>query len=224
MCLVKNVEMVPMVKYHNRQQAGQQLAEALKAYAGQDDVLVLALPRGGVPVAFEVAKALHAPLDVLIVRKLGVPGHAELAMGAIASGGEPVFNQSIIRHEQITPEEIAAVIAKERQELHRRESAYRGNKPFPAINGKTIILIDDGIATGATMRAAIQSLRAAHPKRLIVAVPVVGRDTFEEMSQLADEFLSPLKPIDLSAVGEWYDDFSQTEDDEVLRLLQKKSA
>lgn len=210
-----------MDKYQNRYEAGKVLAKALKAYADRKDVLVLALPRGGVPVAYEVAKALHVPMDVFIVRKLGVPEHAELAMGAIASGGMPVFNKDIIYQLHVTQEEIDAVIAKETQELKRREVAYRGHQPFPDIHGKTIILVDDGIATGATMRAAIKALRELKAGSIIVAVPVADKQLSEKMAESVELLICPLRPLHFYAVGAWYDDFSQTEDEEVYTLLKE---
>lgn len=210
-----------MDKYHDRKEAGQILARQLTAYAKHNDVLVLALPRGGVPVAFEISQALHVPLDVFIVRKLGVPGHKELAMGATAVGGVHVFNDDIIKELHISKDEIAAVIAKEEQELKRRETAYRGHRPFPVIKNKTIILVDDGIATGATMRAAIQSLHQLQPASIIVAVPVADKSLCASMRSLVDKFICPLQPSQLHAVGVWYDDFNQTEDDEVHSLLSK---
>lgn len=210
-----------MDRYQNRQTAGILLAKALHAYANRDDVLILALPRGGVPVAFEIAKALQAPLDVFIVRKLGVPGHSELAMGAIAMGGAHVFNDEIIDELRIPQTAIQSVIEKEQQELKRREIAYRGSVTFPSIVNKTIILVDDGIATGATMRAAIKALRSLHPAKIIVAVPVADKQLCEQMQPLVDEFVCPLRPLYFYAVGAWYDDFSQTEDEEVYHLLKE---
>ncbi len=208
-----------MTKYFNRQEAGKILAGSLRAYANRKDVIVLALPRGGVPVAYEVAKALHAPLDVFIVRKLGVPGHSELAMGALAVNNVTVFNDEIVHSYQITQEEIDAVIAKETQELKRREKIYRGDQPFPSIANKVVILIDDGIATGATIRVAVKALRQFNPEEIVVAVPVADKLISQSMQLLADEFICPLQPNGLYAVGAWYDDFSQTEDEEVTRLL-----
>lgn len=214
-----------MEKYRNRQEAGQILARALSAYTDREDVIVLGLPRGGVPVAFEIAQALHVPLDVFIVRKLGVPGHAELAMGAIAMGGAHVFNEDIIQELNISQGEIEAVIEQEQEELKRREIKYRGHCPFPSIQDKTIILVDDGIATGATMRAAIKALRQLKPASLIVAVPVAAKDIcediFEKTGTMSDRFVCPLKPLYFYAVGAWYDDFSQTEDEEVYTLLKE---
>lgn len=210
-----------MDKYLNRQHAGEVLAHALRAYADRDNVIVLALPRGGVPVAFEVAKQLHAPLDVFIVRKLGVPGHRELAMGAIAMGNAIVFNDDIVQELQISERDIKSVIAEEEQELKRRDAAYRGNHTFPSLRDKIVILVDDGIATGATMRAAIQALRQLKPESLIVAVPVADKSICEKIQPLVDHLYCPLQPLSLHAVGAWYDDFSQTEDEEVYSLLKQ---
>ena len=208
-------------KYLNRQEAGRILAENLRAYAKRNDVIVLALPRGGVPVAFEVSTALHVPLDVYIVRKLGVPGQSELAMGAIAAGGVVVFNDSVVKGYHIQPEEIDAVLQKEKQELARREMAYRGTHDFPSLKHKTVILVDDGIATGASARAAIKALRELHPAKIILAVPVADDAMCHDMRPLVDELYCPLKPKDFYAVGAWYEDFSQTEDEEVYDLLKK---
>ena len=209
-----------MDKYSNRQEAGVVLANELHGYAYRKDVIVLALPRGGVPVAYEIAKALKVPLDVFIVRKLGVPGHAELAFGAIAMGGQAVYNQDIISHLSIPPTEIQAVIDAEKKELKRREVAYRGNHTFPVIRDKVVILVDDGIATGASMRAAIQAIQALQPAEIIVAVPVADKLICREMKILVDELICPKQPTELYAVGAWYVDFAQTEDDEVHQLLK----
>jgi len=210
-----------MRKFLDRYDAGKVLAEKLKAYKNNSDVIVLALPRGGVPVAFEVAKALHAPLDIFIVRKLGVPSHEELAMGAIASNDTIVFNEEIVRGLNIPQYEIDQVIKSEKQELERREKAYRGNKKFPNLDNKIIILVDDGIATGATMRAAIKAISQQKIKKLIVAVPVAAYETCLEISKLANELICPLQPENFYAVGAWYDNFNQTEDEEVFNLLKK---
>jgi predicted phosphoribosyltransferase len=210
-----------MEKYLNRSDAGKVLAQHLEAYAGREDVLVLALPRGGVPVAFEIADALDVKLDIFIVRKIGVPGHAELAMGAIAMGNTRVFNDSIISDLGISQAAIESVIAEEKTELCRRELAYRGNIPFPSLQGKTIILVDDGIATGATIRVAIKALRQLHPASIVVAVPVADKSICDEIEPLVDQLICPMQPHHLYAVGAWYDDFSQTEDDEVYSILKK---
>jgi len=205
--------------YRDRSDAGHVLATQLTAYANRSDVLVLALPRGGVPVAYEVAKALHAPLDVFIVRKLGVPGHEELAMGAIATGGVCVLNEDVVQMLHIPDRVIEAVIAKEQQELERREHLYRDDRPPPDVRDCTIILIDDGLATGATMRAAIKALRQQHPARLVVAVPVAAPPTCEELGAQVDEIICAKTPEPFYGVGYWYEDFSQTTDEEVHALL-----
>lgn len=210
-----------MEKYIDRYEAGRILARYLKAYAHQDDVIVLALPRGGVPVAYEIATALAIPLDIFIVRKLGVPGHAELAMGAIASGGTVVFNEPLMKQLNIGQKLIASVIDAEQKELERRELLYRGNRPFPSLSKKTILLVDDGIATGSTMLAAVKALHKYHPASVIIAVPVAAHSTCEELEPLVDKMVCPLKPINFYAVGLWYESFSQTSDEEVIDLLKK---
>ena len=210
-----------MDRYRNRQEAGKILAEHLHAYAQRTDVIVFGLPRGGVPVAFEIAKSLHAPLDVFIVRKLGVPGYSELAMGAIAMGGAEVFNDDVIYEFNVSQEAIKTVIASEQAELKRREIAYRGEQPFPALNDKTVILVDDGIATGATMRAAVKALRQLHPAQIIIAVPVADKSMCESLRAEVDLVICPFNPPQFHAVGAWYEDFSQTEDVEVYTLLNQ---
>lgn len=207
-------------KYRDRRHAGKVLAELLKDYANKPDTIVLALPRGGVPVAYEIAEALNAPLDVFIVRKLGVPGHKEFAMGAIASGGVHVFNPTVMKELNITVDEVAHVLAQEEKELARREIAYRGNKPFPNLKDKVVILVDDGIATGASISAAVKALREHEPAALIVAVPVADQSMIEPMEAISDIFICPMQPEELQAVGLWYEDFSQTEDEEVYDLLK----
>ncbi len=208
-----------MDKYNNRQHAGLILARLLRRYANNVDVIILALPRGGVPVAYEVANKLSVPLDVFIVRKLGVPWHEELAMGAIASGGTIVLNDKLVHSLNIQQSEIDSVIKVEEVELLRRELAYRGKRPFPDMSGKTIILVDDGIATGSTIQVAIQALRKHHPAKIIVAVPVSAHDVYDEVSQHVDLLVCPLRPVNFCAVGLWYKDFSQTTDEEVVKLL-----
>lgn len=208
-----------MEKYRDRQQAGQVLAQHLLSYKERPDVIVLALPRGGVPVAFEIAQALRVPLDIFTVRKLGVPGQQELAMGAVASGGVMVFNEDILRALQITPAEIEQVKAIETQELQRREAKYRQGQAFPVLENKLVILVDDGIATGATIRAAIQALRQFNPAELIIAVPVADKHMVGMLAPLVEEIICPLQPQDLQAVGAWYEDFAQTSDEEVYTLL-----
>jgi putative phosphoribosyl transferase len=184
-------------------------------------VIVLGLPRGGVPVAFEVARALDAPLDVFLVRKLGAPGHEELAMGAIASGGVVVVNDDVVRALKIAPEDVMAEVENEREELTRRESTYRNGRPPLDVRGKTVILVDDGLATGSTMRAAVTALRQKEPERIVVAVPVGAASTCEEFRVIADECVCVIAPENFRAVGLWYDDFSQTSDDEVCDLLTR---
>ena len=205
--------------FFNRTEAGQFLAENLIAYANRDDVLVLALPRGGVPVAAEVAKKLKAPLDVFVVRKLGLPGHPELAMGAIASGGVRVFNGEVVNALRIPDEVIDAVSAEELAELQRREKVYRAGLPPLDVEGKTIIAVDDGIATGSTMLAAVSALRQLSAARIVVAAPVIAASACREIQRQADEVAAVMIPERFSAVGQWYEDFSQTCDDEVRALL-----
>ncbi len=205
--------------FADRAEAGRVLAEKLADYAGRDDVIVLALPRGGVPVAYEVAKALSAPLDVFLVRKLGAPGQEELAMGAIASGDVVVINEEVVKALRVPPEVLAETIASERAELARRESVYRGNRPPRDVQGRTVILIDDGLATGSTMRAAVTALRDQAPARIVVAVPIGAPATCAEFQQIADECLCALTPEPFRAVGLWYDNFAQITDNEVRALL-----
>ena len=205
--------------FRDRYEAGRRLAERLSHYAGRPDVVVLALPRGGVPVGFEVARALNAPLDVFVVRKLGFPGQDELAMGAIASGGSRVINSALLRRLHVPPEMLDAVTARELQELDRRERAYRGSRFSVPVRGRTVILVDDGLATGATMRAAAAALRAKDPARLVVAVPVAAASSCEEFGELVDEIVCAETPEPFMAVGQFYEDFSQTSDEEVRRLL-----
>lgn len=205
--------------YRNRQEAGRVLAELLRPYAGQPGVIVLALPRGGVPIGYEVAHALHAPLDVFLVRKLGVPGHEELAMGALASGGVRVLNPEVIHLLHLPPEVIERVTAEEQQELERRQQVYRPGRPPPQVQGRTVILVDDGLATGSTMRAAVAALRRLGPRRIIVAVPVGAAETCAELRREVDELICPYTPEPFRAVGLWYEDFSQISDEEVRALL-----
>ncbi len=207
--------------FRDRTEAGQVLAGRLSGYANRPDVLVLALPRGGVPVAYEVAQVLHAPLDVFLVRKLGVPGREELAMGAIASGGVRVLNEDVVRALGISPEVIKSVAAGELHELTRRERLYRGDRPLPDVTGRTIILVDDGLATGSTMRAAVAALRRRNPKRIIVAVPVGSAETCNEFQGEADEVVCARTPEPFYAVGQWYEDFTQTTDEEVHDMLHR---
>jgi predicted phosphoribosyltransferase len=208
-------------RFRNRTDAGRQLAEKLAAYANRPGVLVLALPRGGVPVGFEVARELGAPRDVFLVRKLGVPGYEELAMGAVATGGVRVLNDEIVRGLGISEHEIDAAAARELQELARRERLYRGDRPPPDIAGRTVILVDDGLATGATMRAAIAAVRQQQPTRIVVAVPTASPDTCEALKAEADDVVCAMTPEPFLAVGHWYEDFTQTTDDEVRELLAR---
>jgi erythromycin esterase-like protein/predicted phosphoribosyltransferase len=208
--------------FRNRREAGRLLAEKLAAYANRPDVLVLALPRGGVPVAYEVARALGAPLDVFVVRKLGVPGYEELAMGAVATGGVRVLNDQLVERLGIPEPMIDAVAAREQQELARRERLYRGGRPPLDVRGRTVILVDDGLATGATMHAAIEALRKLNPARIVVAVPTASPETCEEMKKKADEVICAITPEPFHAVGRWYRDFSQTTDEEVGALLARR--
>jgi predicted phosphoribosyltransferase len=209
-------------RFRNRIDAGSQLAEKLAAYANRPGVLVLALPRGGVPVGFEVARELGAPRDVFLVRKLGVPGYEELAMGAVATGGVRVLNDEIVRGLGISEHEIDAAAARELQELARRERLYRGDRPLPDIAGRTVILVDDGLATGATMRAAIAAVRQQQPARIVVAVPTASPDTCEALKAEADDVVCAMTPEPFLAVGHWYEDFTQTTDDEVRELLARR--
>ena len=209
--------------FRNRRDAGRILASYLAQYADRPDVVILALPRGGVPVGFELARALRAPLDVMVVRKLGVPGHEELAMGAIASGGVRVLNDDVIQMLGIRPHTIECVAEQEEQELARREAAYRGNRGPAAVKERTVILVDDGLATGSTMRAAVAALRALQPSRIVIAVPTAATETCHELKAEADDVVCVMTPAPFFGVGQWYDDFSQTTDEEVYRLLQEAS-
>jgi predicted phosphoribosyltransferase len=208
-------------RFRDRFDAGQQLAVKLMDYANRSDVLVLALPRGGVPVAFEVAQALHAPLHVFLVRKLGLPGHEELAMGAIASGGVVVRNSEVVDMLNVPDHVIDAVAAREQQELERRERAYRDDRPPPDVRGKTVILVDDGLATGSTMRAAAAALREQQPERLVIAVPTAAPETCDAFRDEVDDVICAITPDPFYAVGLWYEDFAQTTDDEVRDLLAR---
>lgn len=209
--------------YLDRREAGRVLARMLHDYAGRKEVIVLALPRGGVPVGFEVAKALGSPLEVFLVRKLGTPGHRELAMGAIASGGVRVLNEDVVQALRISPEQIDAAAREELQELERREAAYRGDRALPSLADRVAILVDDGLATGSTMRAAAQAVKQQKPKRLIVAVPVGAPETCRELNEVADEVVCARTPMPFSAVGQWYLNFEQTSDEEVRALLNAHS-
>jgi putative phosphoribosyl transferase len=207
--------------FEDRAEAGRRLAEELGEYAGRPGLLVLGLPRGGVPVAYEVAEALGAPLDVFLVRKLGVPGHEELAMGAIATGGVRVMNDDVVRMLRVPDRAVEEVAAREARELERREAAYRGGRPAPDVRGRTVILVDDGLATGSTMRAAVRALHAEGVAELVVAVPVAAPETCAAIRAEVDRIVCALTPEPFLAVGLWYRDFSQTTDDEVRALLSR---
>jgi putative phosphoribosyl transferase len=214
--IIRGVDLRP---YTDRTHAGEVLAGYLGHLAGRDDVLVLGLPRGGVPVAAAVAQALGAPLDVFVVRKLGVPGHEELAMGALASGNVRVLNEDVLAHTQVEEEAIEAVTRRERSELERRERLYRGDRPPPSPAGRVVVLVDDGLATGSTMRAAVRALRRRDAARIVAAVPVAPWQACEEVEREADEMICAACPEPFTAVGAWYRDFSQTTDEEVRALL-----
>ena len=205
--------------FHDRTDAGRVLAADLAAYAGRSDIIVLALPRGGVPVAYEVARALGAPLDVFLVRKLGLPGQEEFAMGAIASGGIRLINEQVVEAYGISDAEIESVAAAEQRELYRRERSYRDGRPLTELAGRTVILIDDGLATGFTMRAAVLAIRQEAPARIVVAVPVAAAETCDEFRALVDDIVCSETPEPFQAVGIWYEDFAQTTDAQVHELL-----
>ncbi len=207
--------------FRDRVDAGQKLAKKLGAYANRDDVLVLGIPRGGVPVAFEVAQALHAPLDIMLVRKLGVPGQRELAMGAIASGGARTLNQQLIAGLGVTQAQVAETIAAQEAELQRREELYRGVRPEIAVQGKIVILVDDGIATGSSMLVAAHAVRTLKPRKIVVAVPVAPSHAEASIGGIADEFVCVDQPEWFFAIGQFYEDFSQTEDSDVHALLER---
>ncbi|MCU1263536.1 MAG: putative phosphoribosyltransferase [Bryobacterales bacterium] len=207
--------------FKDRTEAGRVLGGILRAYAHNPEVLVLALPRGGVPVAFEVACTLGAPLDIFLVRKLGVPVQTELAMGAIASGGVRVLNHDVIGSFGISQEEIEAVSGREREELKRRAQAYRGNRPDVDVAGRTAILIDDGLATGSTMRAAVQALREQRPRKIVIAVPVAAAESLAALTREVDQVVSAYTPTPFFSVGRWYHDFSPTMDREIREILRR---
>lgn len=209
------------MRFKDRRFAGQVLAKELTAYTNRPDVVVLGLPRGGVPVAFEVAKALNAPLDILVVRKLGVPNQEELAMGAIASGGVRILNEYIISLVKISDEVIARVAVQEERELERRERLYRPNSAFPDLQGRTVILVDDGLATGATMWAAVVAVRKQQPAQIVIAVPVAAPETCHELKAEVDKIVCVSTPSPFQSVGLWYENFPQTTDEEVCGLLAK---
>lgn len=206
--------------FSDRREAGRELA-ALVPAVRSDEAIVLALPRGGVPVAYEIARALGAPLDVFLVRKLGTPGHPELAMGAIASGGIRVLNEEVVRYLNIPQELIDAVAEREQSELARREAAYRRGGSLPSLKDRTVILVDDGLATGSTMKAAVAAVKQEQPSRVVVAVPVGAPETCRALAAVADEVICARMPSPFSAVGQWYRDFAQTTDEEVTDLLEK---
>ena len=210
-------------RFHDRREAGQLLAQQLTQYRGRDDVIVLALPRGGVPVAFEIARELKAPLDVFVVRKLGVPWQPELAMGAIAGKGTEVLNGDVVTAYNIPLHVIRAVAESEGHELRRRLEQYRGDRPFPDLGGRTVILVDDGLATGSSMRAAVHALKQEHPESIVIAVPVAAAQTCQELRGEADAVLCLYTPPDFAAVGWWYEDFSPTTDEEVRELLNHET-
>jgi putative phosphoribosyl transferase len=212
------------IRFRNRFEAGRRLAQTLERFTARPNLLVLALPRGGVPVGFEVARALQAPLDLMLVRKLGIPGQEELAMGAIASGGVQILSEEVIAAFGIDQRTIAAVVAQEQEELDRREKLYRDERPFPRIRGRRVILVDDGLATGSTMRAAARAIRAQEPERLIVAVPVAPAESCAELRHEADEVICLVAPEPFFAVGNWYEDFSPTSDEEVYQLLERAAS
>ncbi|TAM61325.1 phosphoribosyltransferase [bacterium] len=209
------------MRFHDRRQAGQLLAGPLSNYADQPGVLVLALPRGGVPVAFEIAEALRVPLDICVVRKLGVPGHRELAMGAIAAGGVLLLNDDVVRELRISRRVIDDVAGVEREELERRERLYRGGRPVPGVSGLTVILVDDGLATGASMLAAVRAQRRRGARRIVVAVPVAAPDAYAPLRAEADDCIILSEPLDFRAVGQWYEDFTEIGDVEVCDLLAR---
>jgi putative phosphoribosyl transferase len=210
-----------MDKFIDRVEAGNILAKHLKEFANNPNVIVIALPRGGVPVAYQVSQALSVPLDIMVVRKLGLPEHKELAMGAIASGGTVFFNQALINQLNLDESILQGVMKNEQKELLRREHLYRGQRPFTNLKNKMVILVDDGIATGSTMMAAIKAIRMQKPSSIVVAVPVAARTTYEEIMPLVDKIVCPIIPVDFYAVGLWYENFQQTSDEEVIELLQK---
>jgi putative phosphoribosyl transferase len=209
-----------MNRFTNREQAGRLLGEELRAYAGEDTI-VLGLPRGGVPVAFEVARALRAPLDVRVVRKLGVPWHPELGVGAVAEEGHIDLNADVLKHVGLSEGELSRLIEAKRREVQERVQKFRAGRPQPELQGRTVILVDDGIATGGTVRAAIRSVRTHHPRQIVLAVPVAAPDTLADLAPGLDRIVCLMAPPNLYAIGLWYEDFQQVDDDEVAALLER---
>ncbi len=205
--------------YRNRQEAGKILSEELSHYKGQPGLLVLALPRGGVELAAEIASALNAELDILVVRKMGIPGLEEVAMGAIASGGVEVLNKDILPEFDIAQDAVEKVRQDETKELNRREMAYRGDRPIYDVRDRSVIIVDDGIATGATIQAAVRSLKGRQPRRIVIAVPVAPPSSLRDLREMVDEVVCPLVPENFQAVGQWYENFPQTTDNEVRKIL-----
>jgi predicted phosphoribosyltransferase len=212
------------MRFHDRTDGGRQLASLLIPHADRHDIVVLALPRGGVPVAVEVARALGAPLDIFVVRKLGVPGHPELAMGAIATGGVQVLNDEVIDELEIPHAQVEQATVRERLELERRDRLYRGDRPTPLLTSRTVILIDDGVATGSTMEAAVSALRQHNPSRIIVAVPIGAKEACLRLERVADDVVCAYTPTPFDAVGRWYERFDQVSDEEVIGWIQKLEA
>lgn len=221
---IRNWSNAMQLPFANRIEAGRHLAPALAQYRGRTDVLVLGLPRGGVPVAYEVAKALDAPLDVIVVRKLGVPGQEELALGAVASGGLCILNHDVVNRAGITEAAIQGIIEDEMREIRRREDLYRGKRSLLKLSGHCVILVDDGLATGATMRAAVALVREEGPSQVVVAVPVGADEAVQTLRAIADEVVCLAEPVFFRSVGQWYVDFAQTSDDEVRELLNRRAA
>lgn len=213
-----------MDRFRNREDAGKKLAQELKEYAENPNVIVLALPRGGVPVGFEVSKELRAPMDIFLVRKLGAPGHEELAMGAIAPGKSRVLNNDVVSMLGISDEQIAKIEEKELKELNRRLHAYRGDRPEPNLTGKIVLLVDDGLATGASMQVAVEAVRNADPEKIVVGIPTAASDSVNRIKKIADEVISVIIPTRFFGVGAWYDNFDQTTDDEVREILEEAAS